>query len=1076
MTKNLKYYVFLFCLILGLPIQADEVSVNWVFNQGDNSALQGTVSQDGLLSYANAQLGSDLIFLGTQKVGTVTTTKIQPVKKVTTNGDGNAIAFSMKPKKGLTLTAKTLSFDACKVGTDGGSVDLVASVGGTDYTLQSGIVPQKASASPYYTHYDIDLCTVPASEEELMIKVYIKNLANNKQYGFANFTISAMTEGTATQVNSYTMSTSVSDDKAGTVSLIPASGVYDEGTQVTVTAQENFGYHFEKWVDSEGNSVSTENPYSFDIQANTALQAVYAAAKVYALNLTMTNGALPQLITVLPEGNMVDGVHYYEEGTDVTLTALNNKILTFTNWEDNSTSAKRTITMDGEKNITASYSACDYIVGWDLYNMDARQDRAADYASESENAGLLQLRDADGTSKSWLASLMREKYSARVWKPITEKDYFEISFSTVGYKNVKVAAAMGDDYNAYSVNYMQASTNGADFETVGTYNLPNRGWDSEEFALPEAYAGQQKVWVRFMPDYTSPLTGVESVNDGTAVAEIFVTADSEQSDDHQAPQLVNTIPTNNDAEVSASGSVILTFDEKVVLGEGNATLDGETLTPTVSGKNVVYPYSGLDYAKSYTFTLPAGAITDRSGNAFEGVTVSFTTMERKQPQARLYDAVVAQDGTGDYTTVQAAIDAAPVNRTQPWLIFVKKGVYTGHHDIPANKPYIHLIGQDRNLVSISDNRLSGGDNAYNVNEGATFTANSDNLYFEGINFVNSYGVEKNDGPQALALYTVGDRVVLNKVGLFSYQDTWLTTTKLNNRHYIKDSWIEGAVDFIYGQGNVYFDQDTINIVRKSGGYIVAPNHAEGTTWGYVFMNNVITAPGNPSETDVWLGRPWHAFPVTVFINTKSYIKIPAGGWYPTMGGLPKLWAEYNTMDGNGNPMDLSNRITEYYYYSDDAKTQKVTGKSEKAVLTAEDAAKYTVKNVLSGTDAWQPTLIAEACAKPEVTIDGSELEWNAVPYAICYVVTADDDVIGFTTDTRADVPVAYQGKTLKVQAVNEYGGLSAYGVAEKASSIKVAQTEKDSDDDAWYSVSGQKVPASHLRNGIYIHKGKKVVF
>ena len=66
----------------------------------------------------------------------------------------------------------------------------------------------------------------------------------------------------------------------------------------------------------------------------------------------------------------------------------------------------------------------------------------------------------------------------------------------------------------------------------------------------------------------------------------------------------------------------------------------------------------------------------------------------------------------------------------------------------------------------------------------------------------------------MALYTLGDRVALNKVGLLSYQDTWLTTTKLNNRHYIKDSWIEGAVDFIYGQGNVYLDQDTINILCK----------------------------------------------------------------------------------------------------------------------------------------------------------------------------------------------------------------------------------------------------------------------
>lgn len=1074
--KVLKPYLFfLLMLLLGLPLHAEDISVSWAFSQGDASALTGVISQDGLLSYANAQLGSDLSFEGTNKAGTLVMSKIQPAVKASANTDANAITFSFKTKKGITLSAKTFSFDACKVGTDGGTLDVVAVVGGTSYELQKALSPQKASASPYYTHYDVDMSQVPATGEELAVKVYIKGLANNKQHGFANIAFAATTEGTAEQVNSYQLALSTSDAKAGSVSVSPSGDTFDEDTKVTVSASENFGYHFDKWVDAEGNVVSTENPYSFAIKANTSLQAVYTSKEVYALNISLTNGALPQLLTIAPEGNVVDGVRYYEEGTEVKLTAGGNKILTFTNWEDNTTQAERTVTMDGVKNITANYSACDYIVAWDLYNTTRRQDYPADYASASDNAGMLQLRDADGNSKSWLGSVMRDKYSARVWRALTEKNYFELSFSTVGYKNIKVAAAMGDDYNAYSVNYMQVSTNGTDYETVGTFNLPNRGWDSEEFALPETCNGQTKVWVRFMPDYTSDLTGVTSVNDGTAVAEIFVTADTDQADDHDAPKLVTTIPADNEEGASATGSVILTFDEKVVVGEGDATLDGEVLKPTVSGKTVVYPYSGLKYKQAYTFNLPAGAITDRNGNAFEGITLHFTTMERKQPEARLYDAVVAQDGTGDYTTVQAAIDAAPANRTQPWLIFVKKGVYTGHHDIPANKPYIHLIGQDRNLVSISDSRLSGGDNAYKVNDGATFTANSDNLYFEGINFVNSYGVEKNDGPQALALYTVGDRVVLNKVGLLSYQDTWLTTTKLNYRHYIKDSWIEGAVDFIYGQGNVFFDQDTINIVRKSGGYIVAPNHADGTTWGYVFMNNIITAPGNPSETDVWLGRPWHASPITVFINTRSYITIPATGWYPTMGGLPKLWAEYNTMDGDGNPLDLSHRITEYYYYADAEKTQKVTGHSEKAVLSAEEAAQYTVKNVLSGSDGWQPTLLTEACDKPTVSVTGTKLQWDAIPYAICYVVTADDEVIGFTTETTFDVTDAYKDKVLKVQAANEYGGLSAYGVAKTYTGIKTVSTETESNDDAWYNLMGQKVTAP-LQNKMYVHQGKKVVF
>ena len=1072
MNKFKHLFLALLLVMVQLPLCATDIEMKWNFNQGDAKALEGTISADGILSYATASLGSDLEFLGTFKVGSLTVTKIQPKVVASGNGEANAISFSLKTKKGLSLLGKSFSFDACKVGTNGGNLDVVAEVSGKSYELLTAQSPQNANIAPYYSHYTADLSKIPATGDELVIKVFIKKVTVNKQYGFANFAITASTEGEVEQVNSYQLSATLANAEAGSIQVSPKGNVFDEGTQVSVKATENFGYHFEKWIDETGKTISTENPYSFAITANTSLQAVYTSQPVYALTLSLTSGALNHMVTMVPEGKVVNGVHYYEEGTDVKLVASNNKILTFTNWEDNTTQAERIVTMDSEKKIEANYSACDYIVAWDLHNLSARQDVAADFASETENAGLLQMRNAEGTSKAWLASVMRDKYSARVWRPLTEKNYFELSFSTKGYKNIKVAAAMGDDYNAYSVNYMQVSTNGTDFETVGTYQLPNRGWDEEEFTLPESCNGQDKVWVRFMPDYTSSLIGVEHVYDGTAVAEIYVTADVEQGDDHQAPVLVASIPADNDEGVSATGSIILTFDEKVVLREGDATLGDEVLTPTVSGKTVVYPYSGLKYNQAYEFVLPAGAITDRSGNAFKGVNIHFVTMERKQPAARLYDAVVAQDGTGDYTTIQAAIDAAPANRTQPWLIFIKKGVYKGHHDIPANKPYLYLIGQGRNQVSISDDRLSGVGNDYKVNEGATLTANSDNLYFEGINFVNSYGVEKNDGPQALALYTIGDRIVLNKVGLLSYQDTWLTTTKPNNRHYIKDSWIEGAVDFIYGQGNVYLDQDTINIVRKSGGWIVAPNHSKETTWGYVFMNNVITAPGNPAETNVWLGRPWHDTPITLFINTRSYVTIPAAGWYSTMGGLPKLWAEYNTMDGNGNPVDLSHRITDYYY-TDSQTGQKVTGKSEKAVLSAEEAARYTVKNVLSGSDAWQPTLLCEACKAPQVKKVNSALEWQKVPYAISYVVTAGDEVIGFTETTTFEIPVAYQNEELRVQAVNEYGGLSAYGKASLATGIEDVSCKEESDDKAWYNVMGMKVSAGS--KGILIHQHKKII-
>ena len=84
--------------------------------------------------------------------------------------------------------------------------------------------------------------------------------------------------------------------------------------------------------------------------------------------------------------------------------------------------------------------------------------------------------------------------------------------------------------------------------------------------------------------------------------------------------------------------------------------------------------------------MPAGAITDRNGNAFEGTRLTFTTMERVQPEARLYDLIVAADGTGDHTTLQAAIDAAPAGAIKPYLIFVRTDVTKSTSTSPRPSP------------------------------------------------------------------------------------------------------------------------------------------------------------------------------------------------------------------------------------------------------------------------------------------------------------------------------------------------------------------------------------------------------
>ena len=1052
------------------PIEAKDATIAWAFDQGVENPTMATVSVPEAVSTTSWELGSNVTLQAAATAGTETLTKIQPVVSIGRAQDENSfVKYTIVPKKGVKFTPKKLSFNASKFGTSGGQFDVYVIRGEEKVQLTDGFNPERNNTGFSAVEHAIN--GMGASEERIELWFYIWNLANNKQVGLSDITLTGDFEGTPEAVPVYTLNVKSGMEGAGKIAVNPSGNEFDAGTEITLSVTENFGYHFTSWTDAQGNVVSDKNPYTFEISANTDLTANFDKNNVYALNYTAIDDmgnkyGNQNLVTFLPAGNIIDGVHYYEEGTDVKLTVANNKILSFTGWEDGTTNAERIINMDGEKNVTVNYAVADYIVAWDLYQDQPNSQRAADYRSNSENAGLLSLRNAAGSTTSWLTRGVNNgaeegRWGARIWKLRSEGWYWEISFSTKGYSNIKFSNGFGHNYNTYSVIKAEYSVDGTNFTEVGTYDIPERGWVDGEFTLPADANNQERVYIRWMPG-SEELVGAETDYDGLSIGDIFVLADSEQANDQTAPVLVSSNPANGATGASATGSIVLTFDERVKVGTGNATLNGEEITPTVTGKTAVFQYAGLDYNKEYSFTIPAGVITDRSGNAYAGTTINFTTMERTQPAARIYDAVVAADGSGDYKTVQEAIDAAPAGRAFPWLIFIKNGEYKGHVDVPSNKPYLHFIGQERDKVIITDDKLCGGDNALHVSVGATVVVNSDNCYFDNLTLENSWGHDKQAGPQALALNTTGDRTVFKNVAMLSYQDTWITPSTSNYRVYAKDCFIEGAVDFIYNSGNIYIDNTTLYINRKSGGYIVAPSHAADVKWGYVFMNCTITAPGNPAETDVWLGRPWHNQPKTVFINTTAEVTIPAAGWYEKMGGLPALWAEYNTMDGDGNPLDLSQRRSSYWKEVDG---EQVWVHNVKNVLTAEEAAQYTVKNVLSGSDNWQPSIITESCAAPQAKIEGNKIVWDAVPYAICYVIIKDNEVAGFTTECE----FAYEsGAEYKVFAANEQGGLSKASVPGVTDGISSLPTADGQQPTAIYTLDGKRV--QQLQQGINIIK------
>lgn len=422
---------------------------------------------------------------------------------------------------------------------------------------------------------------------------------------------------------------------------------------------------------------------------------------------------------------------------------------------------------------------------------------------------------------------------------------------------------------------------------------------------------------------------------------------------------------------------------------------------------------------------------------------------RSELKMRVFDAVVAIDGSGDYTTIQKAIDAAPAGRTaeNAWLIFVKNGIYRELVNVPQEKSFIHLIGQDREKTIIHENinvqsnpeneknRIPDANSIfawefsknnpnsimYDKNDGVVVKINGPDFYAENITFTNDWGVERKNGPQALAIMTYGDRVSFYNCGFRSFQDTWKTAREDIFRGYAKDCFIEGAVDYIYGTGNYYFETCTLYCVRD-GSVIVAPSQREIAKWGYVFESCIID--GIPSQKTKF-GRPWHNSPIAVFLNTTVKIGITPEGW-TNMGGFPRYFSEYNTKDINGKMVNVSNRKKCYSGRDKPEETKCID-----PVLTVEQAAKYTYSEVIGENDNWDPRLIFKPVDKPvDLKMNkNNELKWKTVPNAKGYIIYSNDKVIGFSRTADYQISVHNANVSYYVQAVNKHGSLGEKSVA-----------------------------------------------
>ncbi|HKI44848.1 MAG TPA: pectinesterase family protein [Balneolales bacterium] len=297
-----------------------------------------------------------------------------------------------------------------------------------------------------------------------------------------------------------------------------------------------------------------------------------------------------------------------------------------------------------------------------------------------------------------------------------------------------------------------------------------------------------------------------------------------------------------------------------------------------------------------------------------------------QPGKRI---VVAKDGSGDFTTVQAAFNAVPLHNHTPITIYVKDGVYKEKLHLDATKDNVTLIGQDRfNTILTYDDHtgkvVAPGD-TINTRTSHSFLMAGNNFTARNITFQNNAGFYAG---QAVAVEVRGDKAAFIDCRIIGNQDI-LFTNNPDSREYYKNCYLSGTTDFIFGSATAFFDQCRIH--SKKDSHVTAASTPKDHRYGYVFYDCELT--GDPSVTNASLGRPWRPYASVTYLHCYIGSDIrPAGwsNWHHTDRYKTARYSEYNDYGPGAKP------------------AQRVKWSHQ---LTDQQAKQYTIKNVLAG---WVP--------------------------------------------------------------------------------------------------------------------------
>jgi len=449
--------------------------------------------------------------------------------------------------------------------------------------------------------------------------------------------------------------------------------------------------------------------------------------------------------------------------------------------------------------------------------------------------------------------------------------------------------------------------------------------------------------------------------------------------------------------------------------------------PTIDNATKISTGTGLGTFSSYAYGVASSTLYYVRTFATNAAGTSYGSQATVTTKATEPDVVktIAKDGSGDYTTVQAAFDAVPDNYTGRWIIHIKPGTYTERPTLLSNKINVFLIGDNADTTVITNNISAGDINpdtgiAYGTSLSQTMAVFGSDFTASKITIANTFvnstaNTQINSSTQAVALKTQGDRQAFYDCKILGYQDTYLGNSI--GRAYFKNCYIEGNVDFIFGRQTVVFDHCTTYINRNNS-VVTAPSTEATTKFGFVFLDCNLTVPAAGTAdfngtiiSNFHFGRAWQNTPKSAFIRCETPSMLNPTGWTtPINGTIPVTFVEYGNTGAGATPDRLAQRA------------------NGGVVLTETDSQVYTISNVFKkDTD---PSFVFDWMPDAAVNIDFETLAVNDVKdnKLLVYPNPFTDKVtIAFDLKSNSDVNLTFydvNGRVVKTLKSDEKKGLN----------------------------------------------------